>query len=183
MPLAVLSPAVSWCPPPSLEQDVGATNRRSQRPNQRHEINLIICIHTHIYIYIYSRPHLSMVALHPGIAARRQRRAHPVHQMWSLTTPSLPFGVGLYKIFVDFEAVVHESNILTPRPPAFPTLVQYHCTTIAQYATPLPPPRVYATHYTILVRTISYKGQFGGHGASDRRTRCASEHSNIYICM
>jgi len=43
--------------------------------------------------------------------------------------------------------------------PAFPTLVQYYCTIIRQYTTPLPTSRVYALHHTILVITISCKGQ------------------------
>jgi len=45
-------------------------------------------------------------------------------------------------------------------PPALPTLVQYYCTTIGQYTTPPPPAsRLYAIHHTILVITISCKGQ------------------------
>jgi len=44
-------------------------------------------------------------------------------------------------------------------PPALPTLVQYYCTTIGQYMTLLPTSRVYAIHHTILVITISCKGQ------------------------
>jgi len=34
----------------------------------------------------------------------------------------------------------------SPRPPALPTLMQYHCTIIGQYTTPLPTPRLYAMH-------------------------------------
>jgi len=52
----------------------------------------------------------------------------------------------------------------SPRPPTFPTLVQYYCTTIGQYTTPPPPPpppisRLYAMHRTTLVITISCEGQ------------------------
>ena len=65
-----------------------------------------------------------------------------------------PTGVGLYKIFVYFG--VHEATILSsPHPPALPTLMQYYCTIIGQYSTPLPIIRVYAKHHTILVITIS----------------------------
>jgi len=48
---------------------------------------------------------------------------------------------------------------IPPRPPALPTLVQYYCTTIGQYTTPPPTSRLYAIHHTILVITISCKGQ------------------------
>jgi len=67
--------------------------------------------------------------------------------------------LGLYKIFVHVEAVVHESNIIFGRlPPALPALLQYYCTTMAQY-TPPPTPLVYAIHHTRLVMAISCKGQ------------------------
>jgi len=46
-----------------------------------------------------------------------------------------------------------------PRPPARPTLVQYYCTMIGPYTTPLPTSRLYAIHHTILAITISCKGQ------------------------
>jgi len=47
--------------------------------------------------------------------------------------PPTRLQVGLYKIFFYFEAVVHESTILSsPRPSALPTVVQYYCTTIGQ---------------------------------------------------
>jgi len=46
----------------------------------------------------------------------------------------------------------------SPRPPASPTLVQYHCATIGQYTTPPPTSCLYAIHHTILVITISCKG-------------------------
>ena len=62
---------------------------------------------------------------------------------------------GLYKIFVNVEAAVHKSTILSfPRPPALPTLVQYYRTIIGQYTTPLPTSRLYAIHHTVLVITI-----------------------------
>jgi len=49
----------------------------------------------------------------------------------------------------------------SPRPPALPTLVQYYCTTIGQYTTPLPTSRLYTIHHTRLVMTISCEGQRG----------------------
>ena len=45
------------------------------------------------------------------------------------------------------------------QPTALPTLVQYYCTPIGQYTTPPPNSRAYAIHRTILVITISCKGQ------------------------
>ena len=47
----------------------------------------------------------------------------------------------------------------SPRPPALPTLVQYHCTIIGQYMTSPPNSHLYAMHHTILAITISCKGQ------------------------
>ena len=44
------------------------------------------------------------------------------------------------------------------RPPALPTLVQYYCT-VGQYTTPHPDCCLSAIHHTILVITISCKGQ------------------------
>jgi len=42
--------------------------------------------------------------------------------------------IGLYKIFVHFEAIVHEliTSIYCLRPPALLKLLQYYCTAIAQ---------------------------------------------------
>jgi len=54
-----------------------------------------------------------------------------------------------------------QPSIHSPRLPALPTLVQYYCTIIGQYTTPLPTSRVYALHHTILVITISCQGQVG----------------------
>jgi len=48
-----------------------------------------------------------------------------------------------------------------PPPPALPTLLQYYCPIIEQYTTPPPNSRLYAIHHTILVITISCKGQTG----------------------
>jgi len=48
---------------------------------------------------------------------------------------------------------------IPPRPPAWPTLVQYYCTIVTQHKTPFPTSRLYAMHHTILVTTISCNGQ------------------------
>jgi len=53
-----------------------------------------------------------------------------------------------------------------PRPPALPTLVQYSCTIIGQYTTPLPTSRLYAIHHAILVIAISCEGQPLPHHSS-----------------
>jgi len=49
-----------------------------------------------------------------------------------------------------------------PRSAALPTLVQYYCTMIGRYKTPLPTSRLYTIHHTILAITISCKGQLSG---------------------
>jgi len=52
-------------------------------------------------------------------------------------------------------------HFIPPRPPALPTLLQYYCTFIGQYKTPLPTSCLYAIHHTVLVITISCEGQTG----------------------
>jgi len=60
------------------------------------------------------------------MCACRPRRARPL---------------GLYKICVHFQAFVHESAIIyCPPPLALPPLLQYYCTTLAQYTPPPLPP-------------------------------------------
>ena len=57
--------------------------------------------------------------------------------------------IGLYKPFGHFEAFVHELSILLLPPPSIPallTLLQYYCTTIAQYTTPLDSPPLCMPH-------------------------------------
>jgi len=46
-----------------------------------------------------------------------------------------------------------------PLPLALPALLQYDCTSIAQYTTPHPSLLLYAIHHTVLVMAISCKGQ------------------------
>ena len=53
----------------------------------------------------------------------------------------------------------NQPSFHSPRPSALLTLVQYYCTIIGLYTTPLPTSRLYAIHHTILVITISCKGQ------------------------
>jgi len=45
---------------------------------------------------------------------------------------------------------------------AFPTLLHYYCTTIAQYTTPPSTPLLYALHHTIWIMATSCKGQLSG---------------------
>ena len=69
-------------------------------------------------------------------------------------------GLSLYKILFHFKPLLWESVILVLPPPlAKPTLLQYHCTTIAQYTPSSPTPLLYAIHHTILVMGISCKDQ------------------------
>ena len=74
--------------------------------------------------------------------------------------PRLP--VGLYKIFVDFEAVVHKSTILSAPPSLFalpcPSAILLHDYWTV-YDSPSDLPFVYAIHQTILVILILCKGQ------------------------
>jgi len=69
---------------------------------------------------------------------------------------------GLYKIFVHFEAIVHQSTILSFPPPtciAHPGAILLHDYWTVQDS--LPTSRLYAIHHTILVIPISCKGQSG----------------------
>jgi len=86
----------------------------------------------------------------------------------------------------------NQPSFHSPRSPALPTWVQYHCATIRQYTTPPPTSRVYAIQHTILVITISCKGQIrtyliAGARARDRRhagslerPRCISIFSEYF---
>jgi len=71
---------------------------------------------------------------------------------------------------------MQESTILSsPRPPAWPTLVQYHCTILTEYKTPLPTSRVYVIHHNILVITISCEGQVAGRFYKGQQIKKGSE--------
>ena len=76
-------------------------------------------------------------------------------------------GAGLYKILFYFKALLWELIILLlPLPPAKPTLLQYYCTTIAQYTTPPVTSRVYAIYHAILGMATSCEGRPRGLPAS-----------------
>jgi len=131
----------------------------------------------YVYIYIFlplpARPagatqRGASVAAHIQIPTRRAHRLARGHAPRPRLPRALRAGharhrcVGLNTICVYVEAVVHESTILS-----FPahlhclTLVQYYCTIIGQYKTPLPTSRLYVIHHTISVITITCKGQVG----------------------
>ena len=61
--------------------------------------------------------------------------------------------------FTSRRLCTNQSPFYSPLPPALPALLQYYCTSIAQYMTPPRPPIVYAIHYTILVIPISCRDQ------------------------
>jgi len=61
--------------------------------------------------------------------------------------------------FASSRLCTSQSSFHSPGAPALPTLLQYHCTIIGQYTTPLRTSRLYAFHYIILVMAISCKGQ------------------------
>jgi len=110
-----------------------------------------------------------------------------IHMRVNLLLTAINFGTSLlhsdfYKIFVYFEAVVHDATILSPPPPpplsALPTLVQYYCTIIGQYTTSLLTSRLFAIHHTILVITISCKGQGSSlHNGGKRHETSRNLHS------
>ena len=50
-----------------------------------------------------------------------------------------------------------------PRTPVLLTLVQYYCTIVGKYATPLPTSRLDTIYHRILVITVSCKGQTTTH--------------------
>jgi len=83
--------------------------------------------------------------------------------------PPIPtlYLLDLYKKFDYFEAFVHESTILSP--PAQTYIAHPGALLLrdyGQHTTPPPISRVYAIHHTILVKTISCKGQTPTHPLS-----------------
>jgi len=70
-------------------------------------------------------------------------------------------GLSLYKIFFHFKALLWESIILLlpPPSPAKPALLQYCCTTIAQYTPPHRLPSLDYIYHLISAMAISCKGQ------------------------
>ena len=83
-----------------------------------------------------------------------------VSALGSFWGPTLELAFTRY-LFTSRLVCRNQPSFHPPRPPALPTLVQYYCTIIGQYTTPLPTPRVCAIHHTILVITKSCKGQVG----------------------
>jgi len=73
---------------------------------------------------------------------------------------TVPQPISLYKIFVTSRLLcTNQPSFRSRRPPALLTLVQYYCTILGQYTTSIPTSRLYAKHHTVLVITISCKGQ------------------------
>ena len=106
---------------------------------------------TYMYIYIYVS--ISIYALTSSPALFRLEEpdegGHKVRP-----------GIGLYTISFYVEDFVHGSIItLLPPPTCIAALLQYDCTTFAQFTT-LPPALLsYAIHHTILITAISCTGQ------------------------
>jgi len=68
--------------------------------------------------------------------------------------------LSLYNILFYFKALLWESILLSfPAPTCIAHPGEYYCTTIGQYTTPPPTSCLYAIHHTILVITVSCKGQ------------------------
>ena len=108
-----------------------------------------------------------------------KHRSPPKSSPHANTRSALQPGFDLYKIFVCFEAVVHESTILS----SLPTVVQYSCTIIGQYETLLPIFRLYALHHTILVIKIPCNNGQPGRRSRRRRRRdsmCTYVYEYIY---
>jgi len=93
------------------------------------------------------------------IATKKALRSVADAPRWALLS-----GVGRVLVFTKYSfswrlLCTNQPPFYSPRPPALPTLVQYHCTAVGEYTTPPPNSRVYAIHHTRLVITISCKGQ------------------------
>jgi len=61
--------------------------------------------------------------------------------------------------FTSMLLCTNQSSFYHPLLPAWPALLQYYCTSIVQYTTPPPTPKLYAIHPAILAMAISCKGQ------------------------
>jgi len=118
-----------------------------------------MCVYIYIYIFTYIHIRICLVRLNDstlelGLAPPGSGPGSPCYVGGSC--------LGLYKIFVYFEDVVHESTILSPLPPtciAHPGAISLHDDLNRVNTTPLPSSRVYAIYHKILVITISCKGQ------------------------
>jgi len=132
---------------------------------------LYICIYIYIYIYLHALFISIYLYLYVYLSITISTHTH-THTPISTHTyihiyiftctrssaPHVPMARSL--------AFTRSSRLCTnqpyfrpPCPPALPTLVQYYCATIGQYSTPLPTSRLYVIHHTLLVITISCKGQ------------------------
>ena len=112
-------------------------------------IYIYIYIYTYIYIYIYIERERVSSGPCLGLALCFQVRHAKQSSALAFTRYS----------FTSRLLCTHQPSFHSPRPLAFPTLVQYYCTTIGQYTTPLPTSHLYAIHHTISVLTRSCKGQ------------------------
>ena len=102
-------------------------------------VNRVGVTEGYIYIYMYVCIYIFECVGSPGALVGLPRRSgHSCR-------PLLRLRFGIYKTFIYFKAVVHESTILAfLRPPALLTLVEYYCTIVGQYTTPLPTSRLHA---------------------------------------
>jgi len=110
-------------------------NRRSLRTayifihvNYTCYVYIYIHIWTWIYIYIY-------IGLTPSARLTRAVRCVLAFTRYCYTSMLL---------------CTIQSSVHWPLPPALPALLQYRCTSIAQYTTPSQPPVLYAIHHIIL---------------------------------
>jgi len=110
----------------------------------------IVSISPYIHRYIYGFMSI-------GVSIRQRVNPNPLLGLTPRPEHKLAF---TRYCFTSNKPLLWESVILVLPPPlAKPTLLQYHCTTIAQYTPPSPTPLLYAIHHTILVMGISCKGQ------------------------
>jgi len=84
--------------------------------------------------------------------------------------------------FTSSRVCTSQSSFQYSGPPALPTLLQYYCTAIGQYTTPPSTSLLYAIHHTILVITISCKGQATAPIAFARVRRKCSPFRRSGLC-
>jgi len=116
---------------------------------------MCVCVCVCIYIYTYTQ----------RVEQRRRRSL-----AYSFVTPRRPVARNLAFTRYSFTSrllCTNQPSFPSHRLPALPTLVQYYCTIIGQYTSPLPTSGLYAIHHTILVITISCKGQLATPAGCD----------------